>query len=370
MVPGVTYFVWWAPASSLSPDSCASIPTCLAITSVSSPYVITGLTNGTTYAVTVNGRTGGGPGGTGSPSVQVIPRLAGTGASGATWTYGNSLGQTLNGVAYNSSYGYFATGANGALSSSVDGITWTSISSGLPSTTTFNAITNYAGTFVDVGTGGAIWLSTDYGATWAAETSGTSNDLYALVGNGADSFIATGANGTIQTSSAGGIVWTQDSLSPATSNSFYGITYGVNGRYVAVGQGGIIYTSTDSVTWQSTTSPVTTDLRSVVSGTVVATGVAIFVAVGSNGVVITSPDGLTWTNNTVLGAGAYQLNSVTFGDQFITVDNGGYIYTSTDGLTWSYAAQATAGLNAIAHSSAQPFTYSAVGTGGLTVQAH
>lgn len=369
IVPGVQYFAWWAPEASLSPEGCASIPSCRAATYVTSPYVITGLTNGTTYSVTINGRTGGGVGGAGSPSKQVTPRLAGTGASGATWTYGSSLGQNLYGVVYGNNQ-YVATGANGALYSSADGISWSSQANRLPGSTTFNAITNFNTAFLVVGAGGAIWQSTDSGVTWVGEPSGTSNELFAIAGNAADSFIAVGANGTIRTSNVGGTTWTQDAVSPATSNTFYGLTYGVNGRYVAVGAGGIIYTSTDAVTWQSVSSPVTTDLRSVVSGTVLATGLVTFVAVGNNGVVITSSDGLTWTQVTSLGSGTNQLKAVTFGNQFIAVDDGGNIYTSTNGLTWGASAQtASAGLNALAHSPAQPFTYSAVGVGGLNIHA-
>jgi len=70
-----------------------------------------------------------------------------------------------------------------------------------------------------------------------------------------------------------------------------GITYG-NNAFVAVGQSGIIYTSSDGITWTSRTSGTSEHIWGIASGN------GIFVAVGYSGTILTSPDGTTWTSRT------------------------------------------------------------------------
>ncbi|MER3480299.1 MAG: hypothetical protein C4327_07400 [Meiothermus sp.] len=74
------------------------------------------------------------------------------------------------------------------------------------------------------------------GATWTAQTSGTTNDLIGVTyGNGI--FVAVGLNGTLLTS-PDGVEWT----GRYSDSDLKGITYG-NGTFVAVGQNGTILTS-------------------------------------------------------------------------------------------------------------------------------
>lgn len=363
--PGVEYWIWETAGTSIDIASCTS--QCITIGQgggLSSPKVISGLTNGTTYTFSINARSSGGPGGTGSPSVSATPRLAGglDTNGNSTWSPpGAALGtQDLHGVAYGSpavntltagltnlgsSGAFVAAGNNGSLFSglvsSIDGsISWTQ-SSSIQTSANLNALTYNNGRFLAVGNGGAVLLSAD-GTTWTPETSGTANDLYAVT-NSAAGFIAIGANGTIITSSDGA-TWT--SIPLVTTNTLYGITSG-NGRFVAVGAAGTLITSTDGITWQTDqTSSLLPDLKGVAFGapqlayvytpqngyTTLNLPAATFVAVGVNGTLLTSPDGITWTTQNPIPTNS--LNAVTYGHQFVAVGDGGGIFTSIDGLTW------------------------------------
>ncbi|HEX2862128.1 MAG TPA: immunoglobulin domain-containing protein [Lacunisphaera sp.] len=64
------------------------------------------------------------------------------------------------------------------------------------------------------------------------------------------------------------------------------------GRYVAVGEGGMVSHSADGFTWTAGTSGATANLRAVLFA------FDRFVAVGSGGTLLTSPDGLVWSAHT------------------------------------------------------------------------
>jgi hypothetical protein len=66
------------------------------------------------------------------------------------------------------------------------------------------------------------------------------------------------------------------------STNLRAVTYG-NGLFVAVGDSGVVITSSDGITWTSRTSGVNNILYGITYGN------GLFVAVGNSGVVITSP---------------------------------------------------------------------------------
>jgi len=88
-----------------------------------------------------------------------------------------------------------------------------------------------------------------------------------------------------------GTAWT---IRPSlTTTNFSKVAY--NGStYVAVGNTGRIYTSTDLTTWTSRTSGTTYDLTDVSYG-LDKTNTALFVATVKNGDILFSADGITWT---------------------------------------------------------------------------
>jgi hypothetical protein len=351
-VSGVEYWVFKAAANDVTPLNCFGMSQCQIFTKAVSPLLVTGLTNGTNYSFTVNGRIDGGKGGPGSPSVQAIPRLA-----GSTWSTGTSLGASdLHGITYGTVF--VSVGNNGALFSSSDGISWTTLTNPLPSAN-LNAVTYYGGKYLAVGAGGAILTSAD-AITWQQQTSNTTNDLYA-VANSMGVFVATGANGTILTS-IDGTTWSV--IPPITSNALYGITYG-NSKYLAVGANGTIITSADASIWQTVTPLTASGLKTVTYGYAAGTTTGMFVALGDMGTLLTSSDGTSWNTQTQI-ASTPLINAVTYGRQFIAAGNTGGIYTSTDGISWTLATTALSPLYAITHG---PYDYTAVGSSGLNMHS-
>ena len=359
MASGVDYWLFYANANSISTSNWTTIPGSQSVIGAASPYVATGLTNGAVYSFTLNGRTNGGAGGEGTPSVSAIPRLAGTATASlpAPWTAGAVLGANdLRGVTWGTVF--VAAGATGAMYSSTDGTKWTALNSGVA--TNLNAAV-YRGVYLAAGDGGAMLYSTD-AITWTPRTTGTANNLYAIARN-SGLFVAVGAKGTIVTS-GDGITWAAAANS-ATANDLYAVTAYGDSLWIAVGANGTLVTSTDGSTWKSVTSNTALDLKGITSGTSAATGALIFVAVGATGTLVTSPDAATWTAQPAIGTTT--LSAVTYGTQFIAVGANGSIFTSTDGTTWAGQPSTTnSDLNAIVHA---PYSYSVVGAAGVNLLA-
>jgi len=353
MAPNVQYWVFYAPASFISEDTWTSIVGAKALINVSSPTVVTGLTNGTTYSFMVNGRVNNGPGGPASPSLSAVPRLA-----GATWIAGTPLcGGTciLNGETRGSVYVTVGTGGN--MFSSPDGVLWTPLANPAP-LIDLSAVT-YGGNYVAVGTGGLTLFSSD-AINWTQQSSGTVNALTAVASNGAGTYVAVGTSGTIITST-GGQNWTAANSVPV-STDLYGVAYGTvngNGVWIAVGSGGTLLTSPDAFNWSTASSNTTSPLKGITFGA------NLFVAVGAAGTIISSPDAVGWTVAPTVNV---DLNAVTYGAQYVAVGAAGGVFTSTDGINWqSQTSGTSSNLNAIAHAGT---AYSAVGADGVNLTAN
>lgn len=164
-------------------------------------------------------------------------------------------------------------------------------------------------------------------------------------------------------------------------NNITALAYnGTNTAYIAAGERGQLYTSTDLDTWIPQDTGTRRALRSAVylgdklvvtgeAGTVltgtdpaaltrvdlgtsdwlegVAASTDRFVAVGDNAAIYSSTNGLAWTRRTVNFAD--WLRGVTYGNgQFIAVGENGRIATSPDGITWTTRTSGTsANLNRI-----------------------
>lgn len=377
MAPGVEYWVFAAAAPSVTPENCNTLPGCRTVVNATSPQivsgqsvlsngtVVSGLINGTTYSFTVNGRTGGGPGGPGSISVSTVPRLAGT-----SWTVGTPTGSNdLRGVTYGAAViavgvvvpvgVVVAVGTQGAMFSSSDGgITWTALTSGVSSD--LNAAV-YGGNFMAAGAGGAMLSSSD-AITWTPRNSATPNNIYALTTNGGGVYLAAGANGTI-IYSTDSVNWTV--ADSGTANDLHGMTFG-NGRYVAVGTQGTLLTSIDAVTWQAVAGQSSSDLIGVAYGLLSSTLTSQFVAIGTDGTLTTSTDGVTWTPQPPI-ATTNPLAAVAYGTQFVAVGANGSIFTSTNGVNWQAQTSGTSSnLNAVTRNL---YGYSVVGNAGVNLTA-
>jgi hypothetical protein len=129
---------------------------------------------------------------------------------------------------------------------------------------------------------------------------------------------------------------------PFSRGAPFRISYG-DGRFVAAGESGTLYTSSDGADWKERSSGTDRSLKDV------AYGGTILVAVGERGTVLSSPDGVVWTGRNS-GTG-YDLNGVGYGQgAFVAVGDGGIILTSVDGLTWLRGDSGThQGFNKIAY---------------------
>jgi hypothetical protein len=107
-----------------------------------------------------------------------------------------------------------------------------------------------------------------------------------------------------------------------------GVAFG-NGRWVVVGDDGIILSSPDGVAWSPEENPAgTPDLEDI------AFGNGIFVAIGGNGVVLTSADGRQWARQSPENGGGREiLHDET---RFVVLAAGGFLSMSVDGVDWEY----------------------------------
>jgi uncharacterized membrane protein len=132
--------------------------------------------------------------------------------------------------------------------------------------------------------------------------SGVATGTYTLQVRATSGSLTKTANLSLTVSAGGaGTTWTVRNL----GDFLFGVTYG-NGLFVAVGDGGVILTSPDGVSWTRRASGTSEWLRGVTYGN------GLFVAVGLGGTILTSPDGVSWTRRTS-GTGN-PLIGVTYGN--------------------------------------------------------
>ncbi len=186
---------------------------------------------------------------------------------------------------------FLAAGSNGTVLRSTDAQTWTLQTTG----TTRNILaitTNGAGGYVAVGQGGLILTSLD-GINWNTQTSGTTQNLYAATyGDGL--WIVVGQGGLLLTST-NGVTWTP---APAlTHRDLNGIAYGLitdattgstSGAFIAVGAAGTQLISTDQGASWRLGNIGNNNLKAILFG-------RQFIAAGNNGSLYTSTDGTQWT---------------------------------------------------------------------------
>ena len=362
--PGVEYWIFAAPNNpNLSLNNWLATSGSTYRLKVTSPYVVTGLTNGTPYSFFMTGRTNSGLGGDATPTVAATPRLAGSEwASSSTLNTGTPTGLTYGSyldIASNTVINtYLAVGNGGKMFRAADFNTWTAIT---PVVNVNLHAAEYSFTkFIAVGEGGTILYSTD-SKIWTLSTKITPQNLNAIATNGSLA-IAVGDNGTIVTSKDG-IIWTVTTSVPTTTK-LHGISYTSAGNWLAVGAGGTILTSGDGLTWTAQKSGSSADLKGVGSMTNFTNNVTSyqFIVVGANGTILSSPDAITWTAQSANTTANFNALSTT--NQFLAVGSGGTVVISLDGITWkSQASKTTANLTNLLR--AQNMYIAVTNTGGI-----
>ena len=184
---------------------------------------------------------------------------------------------------------------------------------------------------IAVGFDGNIWQSVDKGLSWDNRTSGsgiTSRLWEILYENG--KYVAVGNDGIIITSNDG-ITW--DNRTSGVAKVLRGIAYG-NSKYVTVGFDGTVLTSSDSTSWTKQTEPTVNDFF----------GLSYlnskFIGVGESGMIMTSSDGITWDNKT--SGSTEKFKEVSYGNGiYVAVATNGVIYTSSDTDSWTSRSSGT-----------------------------
>ena len=215
----------------------------------------------------------------------------------------DSLGFYVHDLWYDGT-NYIAVGEDpggvGNCFTSPDFAAWTSRNAQFGGDVIYGIADDGAGTLVIVGTSGKISTSTDNGATWTAQVSGTANNLYAVCYNAdGDVFLAGGQDNAVVYSDDSGATWSAATTGLTATTDLYGAAYG-NGYYVLVGNTAEVATSTNLTIWEVIPFPAgTLNHLEFGNGKFVATGSAGVVAASSGtafGFVLVS-DGITASRN-------------------------------------------------------------------------
>src|SRR5205814_942366 len=146
---------------------------------------------------------------------------------------------------------------------------------------------------------------------------------------------------------ADGLTWT--ARSAGSDVNLRGVTQG-GGTFLAVGNEGLWFSSSNGVSWSKRPPPTTSNIRGVSFGNG-PSGSPLFAAVGEatpdGALVMTSSNGVDWTHLQI--PTALDLYAVTFaGGEFVAV--GGGILASSDGVNWPVVrAVGNERLNAVTH---------------------
>jgi hypothetical protein len=265
---------------------------------------------------------------------------------GITWTARTAGSVTFNDVIFANSQ-FTAVCASQAYTSP-DGITWAPNSFGIAG----GPVATNGTLHVVVGASGQIRKSADGGETWSFVASPTSSVNAIEYIN--SRFVAFG--GAV-CSSTDGTTWTLDN---GSVGALYSIAYGA-GKYVGVGNTGLVRYSSDLVTWTTVSWPDTNRMYKVIFAN------GLFVT-GSRNAVFTSPDGITWTTYTFTNS--YPIDVAWTGSMFIVAASS--VITSPDGITWTSNTLATALFSSsnIVSNGASTYVYGGNTTGNRAVSVY
>lgn len=216
---------------------------------------------------------------------------------------------------------FIAVGDRGKIKRSENGSDWETIESATEFALLSAAKSDTL--IVAVGESGITLISENGGVTWQNGASDTNQTLNCVMWDG-EKFVAVGEKGIIRTST-NGLKWVnRQSGNPLAIKSIAGS----GNQYAAIGQNGTIITSTNASTWMDRASGVLDVLHHVSwSG-------SQFLAVGEQGTILTSPDAITWTKRTSGTTEPLRWGG-WFDYRFVVLGGNGKILTSLDGITWT-----------------------------------
>jgi photosystem II stability/assembly factor-like uncharacterized protein len=242
--------------------------------------------------------------------------------SGANWTsLAGTQTEQLQGISFADGSIGVAVGINGVLLRTIDtGATWTPVASGTPNSlysvafvsptvgmvatssgllrsidagaswqpasgaaASLNAVAfGDASVGVAVGSGGAIFRTTDSGQTWSPVASGTTSTLFAVAFASPTTAVAVGQDGVMARSTDAGATWIAGRMPFYSDYWFYGIHFVSSTDGVAVGNySTVMRTNNGGLTWWSDLSQKAATMMAVTSA-----GPTKVIAVGSAGTVL------------------------------------------------------------------------------------
>ena len=372
-LPDLTYWIFYSQGGSVSIGQSGTI----AIKNAVSPRAVIGLVNDTPYALLMNATQNGSAAGPNSQTVMATPRLAGnTWIQGAVQGTQNLNALAFNGFGryvtvgdgttiFAGDFNYGHTNPVGVTVWSVPTTPPTTVFPVPPFATDFKAVI-FNGQFVALGSNGSVTTSGD-GINWSvplsrvqnAGVTGLNGLAFGIV-NGNGTYIAVGNNGQIYTTTDLNQEWTLDT-SANTKNDLTSITV-LNGSFFITGSNGTLLQNNGTGVWNVVQTGVTTTLRSVAfmpnAPFLPGSGIIRYVAVGDGGTILTSTDdavATVWTPVTPAPL-AQNLLAVTVGGatgtRFLAVGQGGAVVfgdSMLDSITpvipvqWSVASQPQTG---------------------------
>ncbi len=239
----------------------------------------------------------------------------------------------LRGVAYGRGR-WVAVGWTGVIQTSEDGAHWELRRPEVNSRTWLQGVAYGREGFVAVerqlGTDGRILYSPD-GRDWTVQMKAAVG--FNRVVRGASAWVAvgvrrdneTGALEGVVSRSVDGLVWSLPQGVPDTGE-LTDVAH-AEGRFVAVGLGGVIVTSDDGVTWVARPSGTGADLLAV------GVGGAGYVASGQGGTLVGSTDGESWVSRE--SGVSVNLSAITWArGAYVAVGDAGAIVVSRNGIDW------------------------------------
>jgi len=233
---------------------------------------------------------------------------------------------------------YVAVGVRGTIARTSDLIHWSVFNAGTPDR--LEGVVFAQNKFTAVGESGTTLIAPN-GTSWMGQGRGTHLDLDGITTGPGGVVMAVGKNGTVVTTTNGIDLNIFDA---GVTNDLHGVAFvpysesaaggspGKIGRYVAVGDDGIIITSDDGFTWIRQTSPTNTALKAVTYGR------GLFVVVGALRTILTSSNAVAW-NAEPTPTFSLDLNDVAYGNgMFVVAGDGGYnraSLISADGHNWT-----------------------------------
>ncbi|MEN6391134.1 MAG: Ig-like domain-containing protein, partial [Syntrophomonas sp.] len=154
-------------------------------------------------------------------------------------------------------------------------------------------------------------------------------------------FMAIGLMLAVQLPASAGANWIR--VSSGTTNGLNSVCYG-NSKYVAVGDGGVILTSSNLSSWSKPSSGTTSDLLGVSTN-----GSSLFVAVGKNGtVVISSDNGASWSTTSGVSA-SNTTGCISYGGSTFLAFFGADCYISSNGTAWTKKGTTSSSINGLTY---------------------